>query len=130
MECLLGRAVRVGERLSAIWGCWRTASSAIQRRRARVRDPNYLIDQAFQGKHAFEPAAPLDQRTAVEDLKREYAALQGVERAATRAVAIATRDNPQASREQIIDAAVNAFTIGAFTQEEMDAMIVEANRRG
>ncbi len=108
---------------------WRVASAALRSRIAKVNSPEYLIDQAFQGKHAFKPAPPLDERAEIEELKREYEALRDVEKTATKTHALATRDNPGASREQMIDAAVNAFTAGAFTKQEMEAMIREANAR-
>jgi hypothetical protein len=95
---------------------------------AKVGSPGHLINQAFQGKHAFKPAAPLNE-LSVDELKREYQALRDVEKALSKRLALETRDNPSASREQVIDAAVSAFTAGAFTREEMEAMIREANAR-
>ncbi len=112
-----------------IYGLWGAASTTIQRWRAKLRDPNYLIHQAFQGKKAFKPAAPLDEHTSVEELKREYSALRDLERATSKTLAISTRDDAQASRDDVIDAAVNAFTAGGITEDEMHAMINEANRR-
>ncbi len=97
-------------------------------RAAKVSSPDYLINQAFQGKNAFKPAAPLNE-LSVDELKGEYQALRDIEKALTKRLALETRDNPSASREQVIDAAVNAFTAGAFTEEEMQAMIREANAR-
>ena len=111
------------------WGFWRAASLTMRRWRAKLSDPNYLLEQAFHGKKAFKPAAPLDEHTSIEDLKRQYGALRDVERAASKALAISTRDNAQASREQVINAAVNAFTAGGLTEDEMHTMINDANRR-
>lgn len=98
------------------------------RRSAKMNSPDYMINQAFHGNRAFKPAAPLDELN-VDELKREYQALRDVEKDVSKKVAFETRDNPSASREQMIDAAVNAFTAGAFTREEMEAMIREANAR-
>jgi hypothetical protein len=110
--------------LLALRAFWR----AVRARLAKINSPDYLINQAFQGKRAFKPAGPLDELSA-DELKREYLALRDVEKALSKRVALETRDNPSASREQMIDAAVNAFTTGAFTAEEMEAMIREANAR-
>jgi hypothetical protein len=108
----------------ALRALWR----AMRARAAKVSSPGYLINQAFHGKHAFKPAAPLNE-LSVDELKREYQALRDVEKALSKRLALETRDNPSASREQVIDAAVSAFTAGAFTKEEMEAMIREANAR-
>jgi hypothetical protein len=108
----------------ALPALWR----AMRARAAKVGSPGHLFNQAFQGKHAFKPAAPLNE-LSVDELKREYQALRDVEKALSKRVALETRDNPSASREQVIDAAVSAFTAGAFTREEMEAMIREANAR-
>ncbi|HXY23664.1 MAG TPA: hypothetical protein VEI73_03385 [Candidatus Acidoferrum sp.] len=108
----------------AIRALWR----AMHARAAKVSSPEYLINEAFQGKRPFKPAPPLEE-LSVDELKREYQALRDLETALTKKMALETRDNPSASREQVIDAAVNAFTAGAFTKEEMEAMIREANAR-
>jgi hypothetical protein len=107
--------------LPALWRAMRAGA-------AKVGSPGHLINQAFQGKRAFKPAAPLNE-LSVDELKREYQALRDVEKALSKRLALETRDNPSASREQVIDAAVSAFTAGAFTREEMEAMIREANAR-
>jgi hypothetical protein len=112
-----------------IWGFWRAASSTMRRWRAKLCDPNYLLEQAFHGEKAFKPAAPLDEHTSLEDLKREYGALRDIERAASKALAIRTSDDAQASREQVIDAVVNVFTAGGITEDEMHVMINQANRQ-
>ena len=108
----------------ALRALWR----AIRARAARTNSSGYLINQAFQGKRAFKPGAPLDE-LSVDELKREYQALREMEKALSKKLAFETRDNPNASREQMIDAAVSAFTAGAFTEEEMQAMIREADAR-
>ena len=108
----------------AVAAIWR----AMRARAAKVGSPDHLINQAFQGKHAFKPAAPLNE-LSVDELKREYQALRDVEKAASKRLALETRNNPSAPREQVIDAAVSAFTAGALTREEMEAMVREANAR-
>lgn len=108
--------------------CPRCCLAGHARSGSKVSSPDYLINQAFQGKNAFKPAAPLNE-LSVDELKGEYQALRDIEKALTKRLALETRDNPSASREQVIDAAVNAFTAGAFTEEEMQAMIREANAR-
>jgi len=108
----------------AVRALWR----AMNARAARASDPGHLINQAFHGKRSFKQAAPLGE-LSVDELKREYEALRDVERALTKKIALEAKESPSASREQVIDAAVNAFTAGGFTREEMEAMIREANAR-
>lgn len=108
----------------ALRALWRI----IRARAAKINSPDHLINQAFQGKRAFRPGAPLNE-LSLDELKREYQALRDTEKALSKRLALETKDNPSASREQMIDAAVSAFTAGAFTREEMEAMIREANAR-